>query len=115
VNGSVSSEVRVPTIAKHTVAVVLSIAALSLGSGCGGVAYSVRINSVEAKVEKAKELGAEQSAPYQFYSAKERVDKAREEAGRADYGDSLDLLDEAEKYADEAINQASAVRKGAGR
>jgi hypothetical protein len=83
--------------------------------GCGGVWYTARINSVEGKVEQAKEVGAEQSSPYEYYSAKERVLKAREEAARADYSDAIDLLDEAEEFADKAIQQAAAVRKGAGR
>jgi hypothetical protein len=83
-------------------------------SGCGGVAYTARINSVEGKVEHAKEVQAEAYAPYYYYSAKERVMKAREEASRADYSDALDLLDEAEEDADKAITQAEAVRKGAG-
>ena len=103
------------TTAKHTIAGALFATVAAAMAGCGGVAYSVRINSVEAKVEKAKELGAEANSPYEFYSAKERVDKAREEAARADYGDALDLIDEAETFADQAINQSSAVRKGAGR
>ncbi len=76
--------------------------------------YTARINSVEGKVEHAKEVQAEQYAPYFYYSAKERVLKAREEAARADYGDALDLLDEAENDALKAIEQAEAVRKGAG-
>ena len=52
------------------------------GTGCGGVWYTARINSVEGKVEQAKELGAETTAPYQYYSARERVEKAKEEALR---------------------------------
>jgi hypothetical protein len=105
----------VRTTAKHGIAGALFVFAAATSAGCGGVAYSVRINSVEAKVEKAKELGAEENAPYEYYSAKERVEKAREEAARADYGDALDLIDEAETFADHAIKQSSAVRKGAGR
>ncbi len=84
-------------------------------SGCGGVIYSARANSVAAKVENAKEMGAETLSPYEYYSAKERAEKAAEEASRADYGDALDLLDEAEAFADKAITQAGAVKKGAGR
>jgi hypothetical protein len=91
------------------------VVAVGLGSvGCGGVAYTAKINSVEGKVEHAKEVQAETYAPYYYYSAKERVLKAREEAARADYGDALDLLDEADADADQAITQAEAVRKGAG-
>ena len=95
---------------------VLLACGVSFGgaSGCGGVAYTARINSVEGKVEHAKEVQAEAYAPYVYYSAKERVMKAREEAARADYSDALDLLDEAEEDADKAITQAEAVRIGAG-
>lgn len=94
----------------------LAVGSLGAGSvGCGGVWYTARINAVEGKVEQAKEVGAEQYAPYEYYSAKERVLKAREEASRADYGDAIDLLEEAESFAEKAIAQARAVRKGAGR
>lgn len=92
---------------------VLALAAPAVG--CGGVWYTARINGVEGKVEQAKEIGAESTAPYEYYSAKERVLKAREEASHADYQDAVNLLDEAEEFADKAIQQASAVRKGAGR
>ena len=96
-------------------AVSIAVAVASAGAtGCGGVAYTARINSVEGKIEHAKEVQAEAYAPYYYYSAKERALKAREEAARADYQDALDLLDEAENDADQAITQAEAVRKGAG-
>lgn len=102
---------RTPLIAAVAVVSLASISSI----GCGGVAYTAKINSVEGKVEQAKEVGAETYAPYYYYSAQSRVLKAREEAARADYGDALDLLDEADSDADQAINQAQAVRKGAGR
>jgi hypothetical protein len=85
------------------------------GLGCGGVLYSARANSVSSKIESAKEMNAETLSPYEYYSAKEHAEKAAEEASRADYGDALELLDEAEAFADKAIQQAGAVRKGAGR
>ena len=93
---------------------VLGVFAVS-SAGCGGVWYSARANTVAGKVEQAKEVGAETSSPYEYYSAKERVTKAMEEASRADYSDAIELLDEAEEFADKAISQATAVRKGAGR
>ena len=96
-------------------AMVGSIVGSMALSGCGGVMYSARITSVESKIENAKEMGAETLSPYEYYSAQQRVLKAREEAGRADYGDALDLIDEAETFADKAITQSGAVRKGAGR
>ncbi len=94
--------------------IVICGVALSV-AGCGGVLYTAKVNGVEAKVENAKELGAETSAPYEYYSARERVQKAKEEASRADYQDAIDLLDEAETFADKAVTQAGAVRRGAGR
>jgi hypothetical protein len=95
---------------------ILGCALLGIAStGCGGVWYSARANTVAGKVEQAKEVGAETSSPYEYYSAKERMTKAMEEASKADYSDAIDLLDEAEEYADKAIQQATAVRKGAGR
>ena len=93
----------------------LALACALLGSGCGGVWYSARANTVAGKVEQAKEVGAESNSPYEYYSAKERVTKAREEAAHADYSDAINLLDEAEEIADKAIQQSTAVRKGAGR
>ncbi len=93
----------------------VALTASTIGTGCGGVWYTARINSVESKVEQAKELGADITAPYQYYSARERVEKAKEEASKADYSDAIELIDEAEEYADKAIDQAAAVRKGAGR
>lgn len=98
------------------VVAVVSLAALCMSTeGCGGIAYTARANSVAGRVEAAREVQAEQYAPYYYYSATERVKKAQEEAARADYDDALDLLDEAEADADQAVQQAEAVRKGAGR
>ena len=94
---------------------VLAVSVALSSIGCGGVWYSARANTVAGKVEQAKEVGAETSSPYEYYSAKERMTKAMEEASRADYSDAIELLDEAEEYADKAIQQATAVRKGAGR
>jgi hypothetical protein len=107
--------VRIFGLPSNAGRIAFGVALLCTQVGCGGVLYTARVNSVEAKIEAAKEVGAEASAPYEYYSAKARYEKAREEAGRADYGDALDLLDEAEKFAAQAVDHASAVRKGAGR
>jgi hypothetical protein len=101
--------------ARSFLRLVAGLCAATTLAGCGGVLYTAKVNSVEAKVEDAKELGAESSAPYEYYSAKERVQKAKEEASRADYQDAVHLLDEADSFADKAVLQARAVRRGAGR
>ena len=45
--------------------------------------------------------------------AKEHLDKARTEAAEADYGDAIDLSEEAEKYAEKALVRLRTARSGA--
>ena len=54
-------------------------------------------------------------APYEYYTAREHLWKAREEAAAADYGDAIDFADVAEEYADKAITLAKQAHEGAGR
>jgi hypothetical protein len=92
---------------------------LSMGlatlTGCGGVFYTASSLSAESKIEQAQALGAEKYAPYEYYYAKEHLTKAKEEASSADYGDAIDLADEAEKYAEKAITLSKTAHEGAGR
>lgn len=83
--------------------------------GCGNAIYAIEANSAASKLEEAHELGAEQYATYEYYMAKEHLEKARTEAAEADYGDAIDLSSDAEKYADKAITLARAAHRGAGR
>jgi hypothetical protein len=53
-----------------------SVATLVLASGCGNTIYAVEANSASNKVEEAHELGAEKLAPYEYYYAKEHLEKA---------------------------------------
>lgn len=108
---SVRSEPRFHV--RQTGWVPLSLA-LVLG-GCGNGLYSIQVLSASSKLEEARELGAEQHASYEYYMAKEHLDKARTEAAEADYGDAIDLSEEAEKYAEKAITRTRAAHNGAGR
>jgi len=47
-------------------------------------------------------MGAEQRAPYEYYFAKEHLDKAKSEAAEADYGDAYELANVALEYATRA-------------
>jgi hypothetical protein len=58
---------------------------------------------------------AEKYAPYEYFYAKEHLDKASEEARTADYGDAINLADVADEYADKAIELARGAHEGAGR
>src|SRR5688572_18005329 len=92
---------------------VALVAALS--TGCGNTLYAIKANSAASKVEEARELGAEKFAPYEYYYAKEHLDKAMREASEADYGDAADLADVAEEFADKAIRLSRDAHRGGGR
>ena len=81
--------------------------------GCGNMVYAVNVNAATSKLEEAKEIGAEQLAPYEYYYAKEHLAKAQREAAEADYGDAAELASISEEYALKAIKIARANRGGA--
>lgn len=96
----------------HATVVALAL----LGSaGCGGALYAVQASAAGSSLEQAKELGAEQAAPYEYYTAREHMIKAQQEASEGDYGDASDLAQIAEEYADKAIRLAREAHRGAGR
>ncbi len=82
---------------------------------CGNTLYAIQATSASAKLEEARKLGAEQSAPYQYFYAKEHLEKAQSEAAEADYSDAVDLAESSEEYAEQAIRRAREARRGAGR
>jgi len=91
-------------------------AALALSTtGCGNAIYAIQANSASNKVEEAHELGAEKLAPYEYYYAKEHLEKAQEEAAEADYSDAINLAEASEEYADKAIRLTKEAHRGAGR
>ena len=97
----------------------VGVATLGLASlfmtGCGSTLYAVQANAAASKLEEARELGAERYAPYEYWFAREHIDKAESEASEADYGDAANLAAVAEDYADKAIKLARQARREAGR
>ncbi len=92
----------------------LLVVALLL-TGCGNTIYAFKANSAANKVEEAHELGAEKLAPYEYFYAKQHLEKAEEEAAEADYSDAINLAEASEDYADKAIRLTKAAQRGAGR
>ncbi len=84
-------------------------------TGCAGAIYGITANSASSKLQTAQALGAEKYAPYEYWYAKENLDKASEEASEADYGDAIDFADTAEEYAEKAIQLSKQAHEGAGR
>jgi hypothetical protein len=98
--------------AARALAIAFTLVAMT---GCGGVLYAATASSAASKLEQAKEIGAEERAPYEFYLAQEHLRKAQEEASQGDYGDAAELAEAAEEYADKAIRLAREAHRGAGR
>ena len=96
--------------AARYVSLVVSVVSLV---GCGNTLYAVQANSASGKLEEARELGAELYAPYEYFYAKEHLQKAQTEAAEADYSDAVDLAEVSAAYADKAIRLTREARRGA--
>ncbi len=83
--------------------------------GCGSAIYSFRINAAISRLEEAKTVGAEKSAPYEYYSSEVRLAEARRQAARAEYGAAIRLAKEAEGFAGKAIVKTQNSPKNQGR
>ena len=85
----------------------LLVAAFCLAAGlpgCGGVYYAVTVNAAQARLEQAREMGAETAAPYEYYFAREHLREAQIHAAEASYGDAANYAETAETYAQRAID-----------
>jgi hypothetical protein len=91
--------------------IMLGSALWAASSGCGGVQYAISVNAAAARVEEAKAVGAEQLAPFEYYYAKEHLEQAQTEASEASYSDAANLAQEAESYANKAIELAQTARR----
>ena len=96
---------------------LLSVTALAMGvlTGCGNALYAIEANQASAKLEEARQAGAEEDAPYEYYYAKLHLEKASSEASEADYSDAIHLAEVAEEHADKAIRLTNEAKRGAGR
>jgi hypothetical protein len=84
-------------------------------SGCGGVYYAMTVNAASAHLEEAREVGAEQFAPYEYYYAKSHLEQAQVEASEGSYGDAASFAEAADEFAGKAIDLAHQAHKAAGR
>jgi hypothetical protein len=91
--------------------VALAVALCGALPSCGGVNYAIAVSAASSRVEEARAVGAEQLAPYEYYYAKEHLEQAQIEASQASYSDAVNLADEAEEYANKAIDLAQTARR----
>ncbi len=92
-------------------ALVVGMTTYSL-TGCGNTVYLVEVRRAEQHFREAKELGAEEHAPYEYYSAKARIEEAHVQAAHAEYGPASHLSHEANQFAIQAIDAAKKARSG---
>ena len=83
-------------------------------TGCGGLYYAVEVSSAASRVEEARVLGAEITAPYEYYYAREHLEQAELEAAEASYSDAAHYAETAEEYAAKAVEVARVARRTAG-
>lgn len=80
--------------------------------GCSSTLYSWQAGAAQQRLAEARELGAEELAPYEYYSARAYLEKAETEAAEADYGDAQELASASEDYSRRAIEVSRAARRG---
>lgn len=84
---------------------VLALATVALAA-CGPIKSTQRIGQAEVALERARVVEAYKKAPYEFFSARYDVHKAKEEWGYSDFEASFDYADDAKDAAESAIRKA---------
>ncbi|MFT6400229.1 MAG: hypothetical protein ACJAYU_004999 [Bradymonadia bacterium] len=78
-------------------------------AGCGSVLSSAEINTADTLMDEALSVSAEQLAVYEYVSAEEYLNKAREEWGRSDFQQAVDYARRAQEFATMAYERALRV------
>lgn len=79
-------------------------------NACGPVMYTSAVNKAEDALVTARENNAHWYAPYEYHYAQANLDKAYEEASRAQYEDAVKLARAALDYAGRALRLAERQR-----
>lgn len=82
-----------------------------LGLGCGPVISGVNIINANVRISAAETAGAKEHALYEYTSAVEYLQKAREEAGYSDFAAARLYADKAEEMAKRALQKAETASK----
>lgn len=90
---------------------LLAVVSLLCATGCGGVYYAANVSSATTRLEQARQAGAEQLAPYEYYYAKAHLEQAQVEAAEASYGDAAHYAETAEEFASKAIELSQAAHR----
>ena len=88
--------------------VVVFASFASLAAGCGPVWYTAEIISAGSIVAEAEHADAADHSAYEYWIAREYLDKSREEAGGGSYEDAIHYAQEAHRYGVDARDQSRA-------
>ena len=97
------------------IATCIVLAGTLTTTACGGVYYAATVNAASSRVEEAREIGAEQLAPYEYYYARAHLEQAQVEASEGSYGDAVHYAEAADEFAAKAIELSQSAHKAAGR
>ncbi len=81
------------------------LAALALAA-CGPTQATQLAFETENMLEAAEVAGAEEKAPYEYFSAKEYLHKSKEEVGHADFENAVEMGVKALEFAKKAKQKA---------
>ncbi len=101
--------------AKRTVMVVGLAAAAALLAACGPSLYTFNIIPASSAVEQAAQANAAEHAPYEYFTARTYLDKAREEAAEANYQDAIRFSERASEHGTKARDLARRRMREMGR
>jgi hypothetical protein len=91
-------------------ATFVGVFACVLSTGCGPIWSSVVIANAEADVAAATAANAETLAPYEYTSATEYLQKAREEQSFAEFEAAIDFANVARDQAQKGTKRAQEMR-----
>lgn len=87
-----------------------SVCLTGLVVGCGGTYATVSVNAAQARLDQARELGAESAAPYEYYAARYHLHDARTYAAGTSYSEAARHAETAEMVAQKAMDLTRASK-----
>ena len=92
---------------------VAGIVCLWLVPGCGPGLYLIDVLPASAAVHGAEQSGAAEWSPYEYWTAREYLEKAAEEANEGNYQDAIRFAERARDMGERAQRGSSEHRRAA--
>lgn len=96
----------IPRLVGLACSLVMLAAGLLATTGCGPIRSTQRLGQASVALERARVVEAYKKSPYEFFSARYYLHKAREEWGYSDFEASFDYADQAKEAAESAVRKA---------